>query len=104
MRSLLKGTVVLALLVCAVPALAQPGDPGPLYTGLASTFFPPDFSEVYPDGYYRPVATGFPFPDDPPSAAPDRGGAIAYCEQHFHSYNPEMGTYLGYDGMRHPCP
>ncbi len=106
MRNLLKGTVVLAILLPAAPAFAQdigPGDPGPAYTGLASTFFPPDFSEVYPDGYFRPVATGFPFPEDL-VAAPDSAGGLAYCEQHFRSYNPATGTYLGYDGVRHPCP
>ena len=28
----------------------------------------------------------------------------AYCSQRFKSYDPNSGTYLGYDGMRHPCP
>lgn len=42
------------------------------------------------------------------------GGAIAssqakaandqYCLQRFKSYDPMSGTYLGYDGYRHPCP
>ncbi len=44
------------------------------------------------------------------------GGAIAsqqaqaaqsqhsYCAQRFRSYDPRSGTYLGYDGLRHPCP
>ena len=32
------------------------------------------------------------------------GGAEAYCEQRFRSYDPESGTYPGYDGRRHPCP
>lgn len=30
--------------------------------------------------------------------------AEAYCEQRFKSYDPASGTYLGYDGERHPCP
>ena len=30
--------------------------------------------------------------------------AISYCLQRFRSYDPESGTYLGYDGQRHPCP
>jgi hypothetical protein len=30
--------------------------------------------------------------------------AIAYCMQRFRSYDPASGTYLGYDGLRHPCP
>ncbi|OCK55011.1 BA14K family protein [Bradyrhizobium sp. LMTR 3] len=28
----------------------------------------------------------------------------AYCSQRFKSYDPRSGTYLGYDGLRHPCP
>jgi hypothetical protein len=30
--------------------------------------------------------------------------AVAYCAQRFRSYDPASGTYLGYDGSRHPCP
>jgi hypothetical protein len=37
---------------------------------------------------------GSPVPDD----------ATAYCLQRFKSYDPASGTYLGYDGLRHPCP
>ncbi len=40
----------------------------------------------------------------------DEGGAaasadpVAYCSQRYRSYDPASGTYLGYDGLRHPCP
>jgi hypothetical protein len=27
----------------------------------------------------------------------------AYCAQRYKSYDPASGTYLGYDGLRHPC-
>lgn len=30
--------------------------------------------------------------------------AAAYCAQRYRSYDPASGTYLGYDGNRHPCP
>jgi BA14K-like protein len=30
--------------------------------------------------------------------------AIAYCIQRFKSYDVRTRTYLGYDGLRHPCP
>ena len=30
--------------------------------------------------------------------------ADAYCSQRYKSYDPASGTYLGYDGARHPCP
>ena len=29
---------------------------------------------------------------------------MAYCAQRYRSYDPASGTYLGYDGNRHPCP
>lgn len=29
---------------------------------------------------------------------------VAYCQSKFKSYDPASGTYLGYDGVRHPCP
>jgi hypothetical protein len=32
------------------------------------------------------------------------GDAMSYCVQRFKSYDPASGTYLGYDGQRHPCP
>jgi hypothetical protein len=32
----------------------------------------------------------------------DEGGGG--CAQRFHSYDPATGTYLGFDGQRHPCP
>jgi hypothetical protein len=32
------------------------------------------------------------------------GDADAYCFSRFKSYDPGSGTYLGYDGLRHPCP
>ncbi|TQF28187.1 hypothetical protein UNPF46_27815 [Bradyrhizobium sp. UNPF46] len=48
----------------------------------------------YP-GYYGPVYVAPP---------PYVGDAVAYCAQRFRSYDPYSGTYLGYDGLRHPCP
>ena len=29
---------------------------------------------------------------------------VAYCLRRFRSYDPLSGTYLGFDGFRHPCP
>jgi hypothetical protein len=33
-----------------------------------------------------------------------QGEDTAYCAAHFRSYDPATGTYMGYDGLRHPCP
>ena len=38
----------------------------------------------------------------PPAPAGD--DSVAYCMQTYKSYDPNSGTYLGYDGRRHPCP
>jgi BA14K-like protein len=32
------------------------------------------------------------------------GADPSYCAQRYRSYDPASGTYLGYDGLRHPCP
>ena len=60
-------------------------------------------------GYY-PVET-YPVYSDPGyvygNVAPveySDGDSVAYCEQTYRSYNRASGTYLGYDGFRHPCP
>lgn len=37
-------------------------------------------------------------------AVPVDDGAVQYCLSRFKSYDPASGTYLGYDGARHPCP
>lgn len=47
---------------------------------------------VYGDGYYEG------------GAAPVMGDEVSYCMQRFRSYDPNSGTYLGYDGIRHACP
>ena len=38
------------------------------------------------------------------AVAPVGDDAAGYCAQRFRSYDPGSGTYLGYDGLRHPCP
>jgi hypothetical protein len=47
-------------------------------------------------GYYDDYSYGDYY------AAP--GNSVTYCEQRYRSYDPSTGTYLGYDGLRHPCP
>jgi hypothetical protein len=50
----------------------------------------------YDNGYYDTGYYG--------SNAGYNSDATAYCAQRFKSYDPSSGTYLGYDGVRHPCP
>lgn len=51
----------------------------------------------YDDGYYDGGAVAV-------EAAPVGGDSVEYCRQTYRSYDPRSGTYLGYDGQRHPCP
>ena len=46
-------------------------------------------------GYYEDDQDYGPPPDD---------DAVEYCMHRFRSYDPDSGTYMGYDGFRHPCP
>lgn len=76
----------------------------------------------YNDGYYDPNAygdsyaydngitydTGLPLVTFDQPAPVDQttvavGGDASYCAQRYRSYDPASGTYLGYDGLRHPC-
>jgi hypothetical protein len=66
-------------------ALAAPYYDRPYY------YYPRSTYAAYPRGTYYGTYNG-------------DGDAIAYCSSRFRSYDPASGTYLGYDGLRHPCP
>jgi hypothetical protein len=68
--------------------------PGPYYYGPG-----PYYAE--PEPYYADPGYAAP---GPYSADPAGGDPVAYCMQRFKSYDPRSGTYLGFDGYRHPCP
>jgi hypothetical protein len=84
--------------------------PGPIIGGLAAgaligsslaygayppAYYAPGPVQVYPDNYVDDYDYGSYAGND---------DATAYCVQRFRSYDPASGTYLGYDGQRHPCP
>ena len=54
-----------------------------------------------PYGYYGPPPVYY---GPPPAAYAPPPDAVAYCMQRYRSYDPNSGTFLGYDGLRHPCP
>ena len=60
---------------------------GPYYYGGGPHYAAPAY-EVEP-GYYEEGGGG---------------GGVEYCMRRFRSYDPRSGTYIGYDGQRHPCP
>jgi len=55
--------------------------------GAAGAYAPP------PPVYYEPA----------PAYGGGGGDWIAYCSSKYRSFDPASGTYLGYDGLRHPC-
>jgi len=57
-------------------------------------------SGYYDDGYYNNSY----YDDSAAVAVAPEGGDAASCAQTYRSYDPASGTYLGYDGQRHPCP
>jgi hypothetical protein len=71
-----------------------PGDYGSnAYYGGNPYYYGSDGYDGGPDG--GPVV----------QVAPGGGGDdVAYCMQTYRSYDPQSGTYLGFDGLRHPCP
>jgi hypothetical protein len=56
----------------------------------------------YAPGYYDDQG----YDDGAVAVAPGPGGddGVTYCMQTYRSYDPQSGTYMGYDGLRHPCP
>ena len=72
------------------------------FRGPVVAFGPSYYDYGYDYGYY-------PYDDESyayvaPGAVVEDGDSVAYCQQRFRSYDPSTGTYLGYDGLRHPCP
>jgi BA14K-like protein len=84
-------------------ALAAPYYYDPYYAGPYIYAPGPAY---YPDPYYDPGPVYYVAPYRRAPAYVDRGyvDAEAYCIRRFRSYDPASGTYLGYDGLRHPCP
>jgi len=66
--------------------------------GVGSTYGYYNSPSYYDDsyGYYDDSAVA--------AAPPSDDDAVAYCMQRYRSYDPASGTYLGNDGLRHPCP
>ena len=50
-----------------------------------------------PPAYYSPA-----YPASGPYSP--LGATTASCMRRFRSYDAYSGTYVGFDGMRHPCP
>ena len=84
------GAFAAGVAVGALGSYAYYGGPDYSYdSGYGDTY--------YDNGYYDDGATV--------AVAPGAAGTDAsYCARRYQSYDPASGTYLGYDGLRHPCP
>jgi hypothetical protein len=86
---LAAGAIIGGAVAASQPWYGYNYDYAPGYDGYAySDYGYSDYGYAAPGGYV--------------AAAP--GQDAAYCAQRFRSYDPASGTYLGYDGFRHPCP
>jgi hypothetical protein len=63
------------------------------------------YGGYYGDDYYADNSYSDGNYDSGPSYVVSGGqnGDSGYCAQRYKSYDPASGTYLGYDGLRHPC-
>lgn len=106
------GAIAAGVVGGAVAAATSPLWAPGYYDYAPGYAYAPDYSYGYGPNYggYQtysyetepaiPVAPG-------PVVAQGYGGGgdgAAYCEQRFRSYDQASGTYLGFDGLRHPCP
>lgn len=62
------------------------------YGGPPPLFYGPQV--FYPPGHYGPMIG--------PGYGP-RSDWLSYCFSRYRSFDPVSGTYMGYDGRRHPC-
>lgn len=71
---------------------------GPGYYG-DDYAYGPDYGDSYAYDTGPAVAFEQPVPVEGPVI-----GDASYCAQRYRSWDPASGTYLGFDGLRHPCP
>jgi len=72
---------------------------------LNQGYYPAESYPVYSDQDAGPVYSDQgPAYDEAGALVANDGDSVAYCQQTYRSYDPASGTYLGYDGLRHPCP
>jgi len=60
------------------------------------------YGGTYQPGRYYNYSPGPGFGS--PSTEPIAQADTANCQARFRSFDPASGTYMGFDGTRHPCP
>ena len=69
------------------------------YGAYDSYYYGDDYA--YNDYYDGSYDSGYAV--EPGVEVSSAGGDASYCAQRYRSYDPASGTYLGFDGLRHPC-
>jgi hypothetical protein len=72
--------------------------------GAGPGYYPYDDYAYYDDPYYSDTYAYDTGPAVGVTVGTGNGGDVEYCMQRYRSYDPASGTFLGYDGIRHPCP
>jgi hypothetical protein len=71
--------------------------------GLGSSYAYYNDPYYYGPNYY--ADDSYYYDDSAPVAVVGTEGVDpSYCARRYRSYDPASGTFLGYDGLRHPCP
>jgi BA14K-like protein len=87
-------------------AIAAGGYSDPYYYGGDNYAYDPNYDDSYAYDNGATFSSGLPLVTFNQSAPIEQGpmtGDASYCAQRYRSYDPASGTYLGYDGLRHPC-
>ncbi|WP_332123039.1 BA14K family protein, partial [Azorhizobium caulinodans] len=71
--------------------------PGPYWGGYYGYGPGWGFAPGFATGVIVGSAVAVPPPPPPPA------NWYAYCASKYRSFDPRTGTYMGYDGRRHPC-
>lgn len=92
--------VVGGAVAAATSPLWAPGyyDYAPGYAYGPNYAYGPTYSYGYGNYGYAPA----PYVAAGPAVA--QNDDASYCASRYRSYDPASGTFLGFDGQRHPCP
>ena len=86
------------------PAAVAAGVVGGVVAAATSPLWAPGYYDYAPGYAYGPGYAYAPGPYVVSGPVVAQNDDASYCAARFRSYDPASGTYLGYDGMRHPCP
>jgi hypothetical protein len=86
------------------PAAAAAGVIGGAVAAATSPLWAPGYYDYAPGYAYGPAYDYAPGPYVASGPVVAQNDSTSYCAARFRSYDPASGTYLGFDGQRHPCP